>query len=155
MKLQPCSPGFIDGRDAIIEADELIYGGLHRCLIWEAFARRGVGFSASQGSPASRSDQVEAFDIPADCNLSSGDNNYDNNFSIYPNPNYGSINIHSKIDVGSAQVSIMDINGRTVWSQTLELGNQTQIDANLLSSGIYLVRIQGNNYSHITKLIMR
>ena len=155
MKLQPCSPGFIDGRDAIIEADELIYGGLHRCLIWEAFARRGVGFSASQGSPASRSDQVEAFDIPADCNLSSGDNNYDNNFSIYPNPNYGSINIHSKIDVGSAQVSIMDINGRTVWSQTLELGNQTQIDANLLSSGIYLVRIQGNNYSHTTKLIMR
>ncbi len=155
MKLQDCGPGFIDGRDAIIEADELIYGGLHRCLIWEAFARRGVGFSASQGSPASRSDQVEAFDIPADCNLSTGDNNYDNNFSIYPNPNYGAINIHSKIDVGSAKISIMDINGRTVWSQTLELGNQTQIDASLLSSGIYLVRIQGNNYSHTSKLIMR
>lgn len=155
MKLQDCGPGFIDGRDAIIEADELIYGGLHRCLIWEAFARRGVGFSASQGSPASRSDQVEAFDIPADCNLSTGDNNYDNNFSIYPNPNYGAINIHSKIDVGRAKISIMDINGRTVWSQTLELGNQTQIDAGLLSSGIYLVRIQGNNYSHTSKLIMR
>lgn len=155
MKLQDCGPGFIDGRDAIIEADELIYGGLHRCLIWEAFARRGVGFSASQGSPASRSDQVEAFDIPADCNLSTGDNNYDNNFSIYPNPNYGAINIHSKIDVGRAKISIMDINGRTVWSQTLELGNQTQIDASLLSSGIYLVRIQGNNYSHTSKLIMR
>lgn len=155
MKLQSCSPGFIDGRDAILEADELTHGGLHRCLIWEAFARRGVGFSAQQGSAFNRTDQVEAFDLPADCNLSTGDNNYDNNFSIYPNPNFGAINIHSKVDVGNAKVSIVDINGRKVWSQTLELGNQTQLDASMLSSGIYLVRIQGNNYTHTSKLIMR
>jgi hypothetical protein len=155
MKLQTCSPGFIDGRDAILEADELTHGGLHRCLIWEAFARRGVGFSATQGSAFNRADQSEAFDLPADCNLSTGDNNYDNNFSIYPNPNYGAINIHSKVDVGTAKVSIMDLNGRTVWAQSLELGNQTQVDASMLSSGIYLVRIQGNNYTHTSKLIMR
>jgi len=155
MKLQSCSPGFIDGRDAILEADELTHGGLHRCLIWEAFARRGVGFSATQGSAFNRADQSEAFDLPADCNLSTGDNNYDNNFSIYPNPNYGAINIHSKVDVGTAKVSIMDLNGRTVWAQSLELGNQTQVDASMLSSGIYLVRIQGNNYTHTSKLIMR
>ena len=155
MKLQNCSPGFIDGRDAILEADELANGGLHRCLIWEAFARRGVGFSATQGSAFNRADQSEAFDLPADCSLSTGDNNYDNNFSIYPNPNYGAINIHSKVDVGTAKVSIMDLNGRTVWAQSLELGNQTQVDASMLSSGIYLVRIQGNNYTHTSKLIMR
>ena len=155
MKLQNCSPGFIDGRDAILEADELANGGLHRCLIWEAFARRGVGFSATQGSAFNRADQSEAFDLPADCSLSTGDNNYDNNFSIYPNPNYGAININSKVDVGTAKVSIMDLNGRTVWAQSLELGNQTQVDASMLSSGIYLVRIQGNNYTHTSKLIMR
>jgi len=64
MKLQPCSPGFIDGRDAILAADNAIYGGANQCIIWEAFARRGLGFSASQGSTASRSDGVEAFDLP-------------------------------------------------------------------------------------------
>jgi PKD repeat protein len=67
MKLQPCFPGFVDGRDAILLADEIFYGGANRCLIWEAFARRGLGFSASQGSSDSRTDQVEAFDLPPFC----------------------------------------------------------------------------------------
>jgi len=67
MKLQPCSPGFVDGRDAILAADELLYAGANRCLIWEAFAARGLGYSADQGSSSSRSDQTEAFDIPNTC----------------------------------------------------------------------------------------
>jgi extracellular elastinolytic metalloproteinase len=64
MKLQPCQPGFVDGRDAILAADVAIYGGANECLIWEAFARRGLGISASQGSSGSRSDGTEAFDTP-------------------------------------------------------------------------------------------
>ncbi|MGK0386551.1 MAG: hypothetical protein ACI849_001169, partial [Patiriisocius sp.] len=64
LKLQPCSPGFVDGRDAIIAADQSLYGGANFCLIWEAFARRGLGVSASQGSTSSRTDGVEAFDTP-------------------------------------------------------------------------------------------
>ena len=64
MKLQPCSPGFVDGRDAIIAADAAIYGGAYNCIIWEAFARRGLGFSASQGSSTSIADGTEAFDLP-------------------------------------------------------------------------------------------
>lgn len=64
LRLQPCSPGFVDGRDAILAADQAIYGGAHVCAIWEAFARRGLGFSASQGSSGSKSDGTEAFDLP-------------------------------------------------------------------------------------------
>jgi len=64
MKLQPCSPGFVDGRDAILAADAAIYGGANECLLWDAFARRGLGFSASQGSSGSTSDGTEAFDSP-------------------------------------------------------------------------------------------
>lgn len=67
LKLQPCNPGMVDGRDAIILADQMLYNGIHKCLIWEVFANRGFGFSADQGSPASRSDQVEAFDLPPAC----------------------------------------------------------------------------------------
>jgi extracellular elastinolytic metalloproteinase len=62
--LQPCSPGFVDGRDAILAADQALYGGAYQCLIWEAFAKRGLGYSATQGSTSSRSDGVEAFDLP-------------------------------------------------------------------------------------------
>ncbi len=64
LKLQPCSPGFVDGRDAILAADQALYGGAHICEIWEAFARRGLGFSASQGSSSSNTDGTEAFDLP-------------------------------------------------------------------------------------------
>lgn len=67
LKLQPCSPGMIDGRDAILAADQSLYGGEHQCIIWNAFANRGFGFSASQGSTNSRTDQTEAFDLPQNC----------------------------------------------------------------------------------------
>jgi len=70
LKLQPCSPGFVDGRDAIIQADQILNGGMHECLIWEVFANRGLGFSADQGSTGSRTDNVEAFDMPPACTLS-------------------------------------------------------------------------------------
>lgn len=64
LRLQPCSPGFVDGRDAILAADQALYGGSHVCAIWAAFARRGLGYSASQGSSESRFDGTEAFDLP-------------------------------------------------------------------------------------------
>ena len=70
LKLQPCSPGFVDGRDAILLADQVLYDGAHQCLIWKAFAKRGLGYSADQGSTNSRSDGTEAFDLPPSCRLS-------------------------------------------------------------------------------------
>ena len=69
LKLQPCSPGFVDGRDAIIAADEAINGGANVCMIWEVFANRGLGYSALQGSSSNRSDGTEAFDLPPTCTL--------------------------------------------------------------------------------------
>jgi hypothetical protein len=67
MKLQPCSPGFVDGRDAILLADQNLTGGLNQCLIWTGFAKRGLGFSASQGNSNNTNDGTEAFDLPAAC----------------------------------------------------------------------------------------
>lgn len=69
LKLTACNPGFVDGRDAIILADQLNNGGANFDLLWGAFARRGLGYSADQGSSSSRSDQTEAFDLPVDINL--------------------------------------------------------------------------------------
>ena len=67
MRLQVCSPGFIDGRDAILQADELNFAGANRCLIWKTFARRGLGYSADQGSSESAFDGTSAFDNPPFC----------------------------------------------------------------------------------------
>jgi extracellular elastinolytic metalloproteinase len=64
LKLQPCNPGFVNGRDAILKADEALYGGKNKLLIWQAFAKRGLGYSARQGSSNSKSDGFQAFDVP-------------------------------------------------------------------------------------------
>ncbi len=64
MKLQTCSPGFLDSRDAILAADDILYNGRHKCTIWKSFARRGMGYSAVQGSSNSTNDQIAAYDIP-------------------------------------------------------------------------------------------
>lgn len=67
LKLQPCSPGFVDGRDAILLADQINNDGANQCLIWKVFARRGLGFSAEQGSSNIVNDGQEAFDLPTIC----------------------------------------------------------------------------------------
>ncbi|MEP7197171.1 MAG: M36 family metallopeptidase [Saprospiraceae bacterium] len=61
MKLQPCSPGFVDGRNAILKADQMNNNGVNQCLIWDVFARRGVGFAASQGNSNLVGDEKEDF----------------------------------------------------------------------------------------------
>ena len=66
LKMTACRPGFIDARDAILAADEVNYGGANQCLIWEVFARRGIGFSADQGDTQNK-DAFEAFDEPPTC----------------------------------------------------------------------------------------
>jgi extracellular elastinolytic metalloproteinase len=64
LKMQGCFPGFLDGRDGILAADEALTGGENACTLWSTFARRGLGFSATQGMSADRNDNTEAFDVP-------------------------------------------------------------------------------------------
>lgn len=67
LKLTECSGGFIAGRDAILAADGLLFDGIHNCLIWEVFARRGLGFFADGGDPDDRNDGVENFEPRPTC----------------------------------------------------------------------------------------
>jgi extracellular elastinolytic metalloproteinase len=67
LKMQSCNPGFLDGRDAIINADQVTFDGEHECLIWEVFARRGMGYYADQGDPFSAVDGSENFDSKPTC----------------------------------------------------------------------------------------
>lgn len=156
LKLQPCSPGFVTGRDAILEADQIANGGANRCIIWRAFARRGLGVSATQGSSNSKFDGAEAFNVPVDCLLGVNDNgSIQNNFIIYPNPSNGEIYIKARENMGDVSVSIFDIHGRKVLSKQMEVHTVANLNANGLETGIYLIRIDGDNYSQTSKLIIK
>jgi uncharacterized repeat protein (TIGR01451 family) len=67
LKFTKCNPGFVDGRDGILAADIDANDGANQCLIWEVFARRGLGFSARQGATDDRTDGREAFDLSPEC----------------------------------------------------------------------------------------
>jgi hypothetical protein len=72
MKFQRCHPGFVSGRNAILDADLALTGGENQCLIWEAFARRGVGASAVEKSTNKTGDGTAAFNLPSECNDATG-----------------------------------------------------------------------------------
>ncbi|KAK1574740.1 fungalysin metallopeptidase [Colletotrichum navitas] len=61
MALQPCSPNFIQARDAILDADKALTGGDNQCELWTAFAKRGLGSNAVYSS----SNRRDGFNIPA------------------------------------------------------------------------------------------
>ncbi|KAG5653645.1 hypothetical protein H0H81_011747 [Sphagnurus paluster] len=48
LALQPCTPTFVAARDAWIQADINRYNGENVCLIWKAFASRGLGVNAAK-----------------------------------------------------------------------------------------------------------
>ncbi|SBT42957.1 M36 family metallopeptidase [Micromonospora narathiwatensis] len=66
LKMQGCGPGFVTSRNAIIAADAALTGGENACIIWGSFARRGLGYSAVQGT-TNRNDNTEAFDTHPSC----------------------------------------------------------------------------------------
>jgi hypothetical protein len=66
LKLQGCGPGLVVARSAIIAGQEALSGGEDTCTLWASFARRGLGYSAVQGT-TDRDDNKEAFDTHPDC----------------------------------------------------------------------------------------
>ncbi len=162
MKLQPCNPSFVTGRDAIIAADQATTGGENYCMIWEVFARRGLGVNASSGTNSGVQgiqDQTEDFTEPApgpNCTLSV---NYFNNtdaFKVYPNPANNSLNISILNYSGKLNIQLFDVNGRTVLEQKVDSFNlESTINIQSLQAGIYMLKVQGDNLNYTQKIIKK
>ncbi|EPQ30591.1 uncharacterized protein PFL1_02115 [Pseudozyma flocculosa PF-1] len=69
MKLQPCRPSFFDARDAIIQADKHLTGGQNKCLLWKAFAKRGLGTDARVigRTPWGGGKRTDGHAVPKEC----------------------------------------------------------------------------------------
>jgi extracellular elastinolytic metalloproteinase len=61
--LQPTGVSMVDSRDAMLAADRLRFNGLNQRELWDAFALRGLGRSASTEGPRDL-DAVPGFDSP-------------------------------------------------------------------------------------------
>ena len=122
LKVAPCSSGFVDMRDAIILADQLTNNGINKCLIWEVFANRGLGYLAEQGDEDSRTDQVEDFSLPPSCESSS--NNLDSGVLSINSPQSGVLTQNENISVSVRNFGVNSISNFDIYFQ---INNQNQI----------------------------
>lgn len=67
MKLTPCNPTMIQARDGILQADQNVFGGAHRCDIFKAFAGRLMGTGAASPNDNSTSTITTSTAIPPEC----------------------------------------------------------------------------------------
>lgn len=148
LKMQPCSPGFVTGRDAILEADQVNNEGVNQCRIWRAFAKRGLGYSATQGSANNVQDGTQAFDMPPtdvlDCTaLMAASDLSDSQASLYPNPTRGEVYILTEKAYGDAQIKVSDLTGKTVFQTTADFSSsRATIDVSSLPVGVYVISIK-------------
>jgi len=86
--------------------------------------------------------------------LSVDDISIDNNFRVFPNPSKGLVNIKTTKDFGKSKITVYDVNGRLVHSKETTLSGTIAIDINNLKSGLYIMKIQGENFAYSNKLII-
>jgi hypothetical protein len=147
----------VAGRNNLFAADQATTGGADYCMIMQVFARRGVGLNASSGSSDDCNDQVEDFTLfPAGPNCVLGVNDFtrDDLVRIYPNPTNNVMNVRVNNFAGKLEVQIVDLNGRIVLTQVDDNFNiEKAVSISNLQSGIYIVKVNGENVNYSQKLI--
>jgi extracellular elastinolytic metalloproteinase len=169
LKIQPSRGSFADQRDAILAADDLLFPSDNECgqskhfkMIWEGFAKRGLGFQEDGDyGTATRGDERDSFEIPTICDNSLAVENIDDlldiNVSLVPNP------AHSKVSIVWSDsnikepftVEMVTLNGQiiNVWNVK---ASTAKFDINLqqYAQGFYLIKIQRNDKVTFKKLII-
>ena len=159
LKLTPVNPGFVAGRNAILAAEEATSQGEDKCMIWEVFARRGLGVNASPGSNTNINDQVADYTEPTPdprCNvlLATGDVNANKALSIYPNPAKNEFFLKSaKNMLGKVNVEIFDASGKLVSSQ--KISSSEAVNTQALPNGVYVVKVSGLGVNYSSKLMIK
>lgn len=144
-KLQPCSPGFLDGRNAILKADSLNNNAANSALIWQVFARRGMGFSARQGSSAVLTDGTAGFDLPPRLLATAGALAHAQ-LDVYPNPANEQLTVRTQVGSATAvRVELLDVLGRVVLAHEVSAARLQQqgevLDVAALPAGMYVLRV--------------
>lgn len=146
LKLQPCEPGFVDGRNAILQADLMNNGGANECIIWNAFAQRGLGLSADQGSSYDRFDQVEAFDLPAAClNVGISDrSDLLQGMQLMPNPANDQVTITVvRPSLVQGTISVLSVDGRLIKNDIFPSGSTTfALDIAGMAPALYVIELR-------------
>ncbi len=166
-KLQVCQPGFLDGRDAILRADSATNRAANADLIWNVFARRGMGYSARQGDRVNGyptvNNIVQGFNLPPQAKvvtLATNGGAATNALEAFPNPAQDRLTVRTQLNSAAPiQVAVFDLLGKTVLSATVPVAQMQQsgveLNTSRLSTGIYVVRVTTTEGNFTTKVTVQ
>jgi uncharacterized repeat protein (TIGR01451 family) len=156
MNLSPANPNFLQSRDAILQADVVDNGGANYAELWMAFAKRGMGISASSPSSSTTVGLVEAYDLPDSLSIVPATlmANGPVGGPFSPNPatftlnNTGSSNLNWSLSSTSTWITVSPSSGTLVAGGPSASVNVTvQPAANLFPLGTYNATIRFTNQS--------
>ena len=78
-------------------------------------------------------------------------------FAVWPNPVVEIVNvtIPEAVDVAGTSIELFDLSGRRVHDVKAITSHQIQIDMKGLSSGVYVVKIKGNGFEKIERIVKK
>jgi hypothetical protein len=159
LRLQPCSPGFVDGRNAILIADTALYGGAYSATIWKVLASRGLGYNAKQGSSDNLKDGIADYSLPP-ANIAStvitqgavAENT--GLITVAPNPANRKVTLTISGNKKLLTVDLVNTTGQQVKRFNMR-GEMLNINLPKLASGLYYLRITGEGFAETRKLIIQ
>jgi extracellular elastinolytic metalloproteinase len=168
-KIQVCNPGFLDGRDALLRADSLTNRAANSDLIWNVFARRGMGYSATYGDRLNGTPRLtgirEAFDLPPRVQVivlaAQNGAPVGSSLEAYPNPAQDLLTVRTQLSsTAPMQVTVVDLLGKTVVQTTTVPVAQMQqngvaLNTSRLATGIYVVRVTTTEGIYTTKVTIQ
>ncbi len=160
LKLQPCSVGYVTGRNAILKADTLLYGGRYSSVIWQAFANRGCGYSAKEGKLTTVKDDTAAYDLPPSALIAAATSKMaavtslaTAKISVSPNPVRNVVTITIPGNTKPLQIILHSANGQQVGAYSVS-GVTKSINVNSLAPGAYYISVTGEGVSYKEKLVI-
>ena len=152
LALPPAPPFDLDG------------AGLGTCFIWyvryeAGFAGNVVGNNLSEltgNFDLSNSISVLRVDEGPDCVVATSDLNSVNKLNIYPNPTNDFVQVdYEGLENGNGVLVLVDFLGRTFLQEELNQANdELTIDVSEIPFGVYMIKIDSENYSTVNKLII-
>ena len=86
--------------------------------------------------------------------LGTNENTLDNGLALYPNPTSNVVNLVNKTNISLENMMIYNINGKLVSQTNLRsMQGEKAVDVSSLATGVYVVKIIGDNASIVKRLI--
>ncbi|HNJ32170.1 MAG TPA: T9SS type A sorting domain-containing protein, partial [Bacteroidia bacterium] len=80
-----------------------------------------------------------------------------NKLNVYPNPTAGVLNVEYTAEKGTAQVTVLDLSGRVVMTQTHANAagqNTLQLDLSKVAKGAYMLNVQTNGSNNQVRVVV-